>query len=442
MKLKEYISLPCSLRFMVEDLELQSSASRRKLMEQEMMTAQSDIEQAYNVLRSYFERVKEPKQELNIKTLQFRLAGIKDLRTTIQNMAEHRVLDDIELFEIKHLAILTGEVEKQMDKTGIACSLPDLDDVVAILDPEGLRIATFYIYDAYSDTLRDIRRQREKEPQNEDLFVKMQEEEELIRQELSRQLQPMQKKIAEAYMSLIDIDITLAKALQIKRMGLCFPVIGVTTGYTDMWQPEVKELLRARHREYQANSISFGNNPTLIIGSNMGGKTVVLQTVALCQLLTQFGFGVPAREAQVALKDEVLMAMADGQSIESGLSSFGAEMLNINNIITAARMGKRVLALIDEPARTTNPIEGTALVNGLLEVLVKTGQSIVVVTHYNVSAADCRCYRVRGLENGKMNYALEATTANTVPHEALAIARELGIDDEWLERTEEFLREE
>ncbi len=424
---------------MVESLELQSSASRRALMEQELMTSDTDIERLYSTLLTYLQPISDPKQELHIKTLQFRLTGIKDLRTTLINLAEHRVLDDIELFEIKHLAILTSEVEKQVEMLSIPCSLPQLDDIVAILDPEGLRIATFYIYDAYSDTLRQIRRQRELNPQDEELFVKMQQEEERIRLELSKQLHPLGQQIAAAYNALIDIDINLAKALQIKQMHLCMPTVGCTTSYADMWQPEVKAVLKEKKIEYQTNSITFGNQPTLIIGSNMGGKTVVLQTVALCQLLTQFGFGLPAREAQVAVKDEVSMAMADGQSIQSGLSSFAAEMVNINNIIQSARTDKRVLALIDEPARTTNPIEGTALVNGLIEVLQQTEQSVLMVTHYTVNAAGCHCYRVKGLNEGKMDYSLLPTTADEVPHEALNVARELGIDPEWLKKTEQYL---
>ncbi len=424
---------------MVEDLCLQSSASRRSLLDKELMTCQSEIEQTYSVLRTYYERVSDPKQELNIKTLQFRLTGIKDLRTTLNNLAEHRVLDDIELFEIKHLAMLIAEVEKQMSLIGIPCQMPDLKEAVALLDPDGLHIATFYIYDSYSEELKRLRREREKEPQNEELFVLMQQEEERIRLTLSKQLQPFSQRILTAYNALIEIDINLAKALQMKQMQLSIPTVGENTSYTDMWQPEVKAVLKEKRMDYQTNSIRFDNNTTLIIGSNMGGKTVVLQTVALCQLLTQFGFGIPAREAQVAIKDEVLMAMADGQSIQSGLSSFAAEMLSINKIIQSARTQKRVLALIDEPARTTNPIEGTALVNGLLDVIADTKQSVIVVTHYNINATACRCYRVKGLENGKMNYTLEVTTANAVPHEALNIARELGIDTEWLKKTETYL---
>ena len=206
-----------------------------------------------------------------------------------------------------------------------------------------------------------------------------------------------------------------------------------------MWNPEVKSFLEEIDKEYQPNSIALYDSPTLLIGSNMGGKTVVLQTLALCQYLFQFGFGIPAKQAKICLKDIVRVCMSDKQSIESGLSSFASEMREINEIIQLSRSGKRLLALIDEPARTTNPVEGTALVSGLIETIVPTGQNIVMVTHYNVNAKGCRCYRVRGMENGRMNYELTETHSQSVPHEALNIARELGIDELWLKNTENNL---
>ena len=95
----------------------------------------------------------------------------------------------------------------------------------------------------------------------------------------------------------------------------------------------------------------------------MGGKNVVLKTLTLCQYLFQYGVGIPAKNADIAVKDEVYFCIGDEQSIEKGLSSFAAEMKNIDAVIKASRGKRKLLALIDEPARTTNPKEGTALVS-------------------------------------------------------------------------------
>ncbi len=70
--------------------------------------------------------------------------------------------------------------------------------------------------------------------------------------------------------------------------------------------------------------------------------------------------------------------------MEKGLSSFAAEMRNIDAIVKASRKEKRFLALVDEPARTTNPTEGTALVSALVKLLQDKEMSLVIVTHYNI----------------------------------------------------------
>ena len=247
--------------------------------------------------------------------------------------------------------------------------------------------------------------------------------------------------LSDSLMQIAHADIVLAKSLQVIRWNLCFPTITTdgTTRFTDMWNPEVEAILSKQNKTYQRNSITLSPQPTILTGSNMGGKTVVLKTVALCQLLAQFGLGIPATEAVITPRIQVLMSMSDNQSIASGLSSFAAEMMQINAILCAARTEKNLLILIDEPARTTNPIEGTALVSGLIEVLRATCTTCLMVTHYTINAHDCPCLRVQGMENGQMNYKLLPAIPGDVPHEALNIAEQLGIDAEWLDAAKHHL---
>ena len=172
----------------------------------------------------------------------------------------------------------------------------------------------------------------------------------------------------------------------------------------------------------------------------MGGKTVVLKTLTLCQYLFQFGFGIPATKAKIDLKDEIYFCIGDEQSIEKGLSSFAAEMKNIDAVIKASRGKGKILALIDEPARTTNPKEGTALVSSLVKVLEVENVSLVMTTHYDIEPTDSRRLRVKGFEDGKMNYELIEVKDGEVPHEALNIAESLGIDAVWISKAREILK--
>ncbi|MBR6282758.1 MAG: DNA mismatch repair protein MutS [Muribaculaceae bacterium] len=443
MRLKEVIDSPCGIRHMMDKLELQSGYARRWLLDTTLLTREQDIQSAYAVLQRFALFI-EQVDHTHLNTLLFKLQCLKDIRTTIQNLKQRATLDDIELFEVKHLAILATDVAALLRNHGMdgVVAIPDLNPVIAILDPDGMKIATFYIYDSYCEQLRDLRTQMRQHPdQQEELLVHSSELEQRIRDDLSQQLHPYATAIEQAQQALAQIDVNVAKARQMHDLGLCFPTLSDdgTTSYHDMFHPQVKEALANRGKTFQPVDIAFGLKPTLITGSNMGGKTVVLKTVTLCQLLTQFIFGIPASQAQVAVKDEIRFCIGDDQSVERGLSSFAAEMKHIDAVIQTSRTGCRLLALIDEPARTTNPVEGTALVSALLRVLANTHCTLLMTTHYDVEASQAHCLRVKGLIDGSMDYSLVEVHNGEVPHEALRIAESLGIDSQWLDQAKAIL---
>ena len=421
---------------MLDELELQSGFARRWLLDSPMMTSDGEIAASYAVLHRFADFI-DRVDNIHINTLSNKLCGLKDIRTTIKNLKHSSVLDDIELFEVKHLAILATDVKKLLDQHQMdgVVEIPALDEVITILDPDGMKIATFYIYDSYCAQLKDLRSQMRQHPdQQDDLLLQASELEEGVRRDLSSQLAPFATAIEQAQLALARIDVCMAKAMQMRRMGLTFPDISTdgVSRYEAMFHPQVKAAPATRGRAFQPVNISYGMEPTLITGANMGGKTVVLKTLTLCQLLFQFGFGIPAAQARIAVKDEIYFCIGDEQSVEKGLSSFAAEMKNIDAVIKASRMSKKLLALIDEPARTTNPTEGAALVSALLDVLAGKDMSLVMTTHYDIEPGNARCLRVKGFENGTMDYQLVEVQDGEVPHEALNIAQSLGIDSEWI----------
>ncbi len=443
MRLKEVIDSPCGLRYMLDNLELQSGYARRFLLDMDLFTSKRDIDAAYAVLRRFalfLEQVDTP----YINTLLFKLRNLKDIGTTIRNLQQRATLDDIELFEVKHLAILSTDVSAILREHGMdgVIPIPDLSTVTAILDPDGLKIATFYVYDAYCEQLRDLRIQMRQHPDRQEaLLIEAAELEAGVRDDLSRQLHPYADTIEQALTALARIDINLAKARQLRDMNLCLPTLAEDdiTAYQGMFHPLVKASLSERGLPFQPVDISFGQTPTLITGANMGGKTVVLKTVTLCQYLTQLAFALPAASAQVAVKEEIRFCIGDDQSIERGLSSFAAEMKNIDAVIKVSRQGCRLLALIDEPARTTNPTEGTALVSALLRVLTGQTVSLIMTTHYDIDPGAARCLRVKGFDGGRMDYSLVEVHDGEAPHEALRIAESMGIDSEWITLARQLL---
>ena len=428
---------------MLDQLELQSGFARRWLLDSPMMVRDEEIAAAYDELRRFDSFVGQV-DKTRLDTVLFKLQGLKDIRTTIKNLHNQAVLDDIELFEVKHLAILASDVDKLLKQHGMdrVVEIPPMDEVINILDPDGMKIATFYIYDSYCAQLKDLRNQMRQHPdEQDDLLLQASELEEGVRKDLSRQLHPFATAIETAQLALARIDVNLAKAMQMRQMGLTFPVISDdgTSRYEAMFHPQVREALANHGKIFQPVDIAFGCQPTLITGANMGGKTVVLKTLTLCQMLFQFGFGIPAASAQIAVRDEIYFCIGDEQSVEKGLSSFAAEMKNIDAVIKASRENKRLMALIDEPARTTNPSEGAALVTALLMVLSDKDMSLVMTTHYDIEPGKARCLRVKGFENGTMDYQLVEVHDGEVPHEALNIAQSLDIDSEWINTARKLL---
>lgn len=447
MTFKSVLDIDCGIRFLYDKLPLSSSSARKMLLESEAMKSKRDIDIRYSKLNALYNK--------NCDDIAGKLVCLKDISATIRRTGEGAVLDDIELFEIKYLAIVAREVSQLMEKERIAVvNLPDLSDVIEILDPDSLNIPSFYIYDSYSEELAEVRKRMKAitgfgekaldDEQMTSLALLQQRNDELengVRQELAHKLAGKAKKLEHTLKNLSLLDIMIATVAQMKELGLCFPAIaeGGETFYRGMFNPMVKAAVEQRGAAYVPVDISFEKKPVTIIGANMGGKSVVLKTLALNQIAAQFGFGVAAQNCCVNIVDKILFSIGDDQNAEKGISSFAAEMLAINEIVESIRRGDNLLALLDEPARATNPIEGTALVEGLLEVIGKSKGGTVVATHYNIKNDNIKRYRVAGLKDGRMDYRLIETESGDVPHEAVAIAEQLGVNKEWIESTKKYL---
>ena len=102
---------------------------------------------------------------------------------------------------------------------------------------------------------------------------------------------------------------------------------------------EAVDLLSEQGRSFVPVSISLTPGATVITGANMGGKSVAMKTVALNVLLMQAGFLVCAKKAKMPLFESVLMLFEDMQSIQSGLSGFGSEIVQFQKALDASALG-------------------------------------------------------------------------------------------------------
>ncbi len=119
----------------------------------------------------------------------------------------------------------------------------------------------------------------------------------------------------------------------------------------------------------------------VITGPNAGGKSVALKTLGLCSMMIQSGFAIPARDSsEIPVFNSIFVDMGDDQSIENDLSTFSSRLEWMKHTLNHA--DERSLILIDEAAAGTDPEEGGALFQSLIELLMERKSKVLVTTHH------------------------------------------------------------
>ena len=212
-------------------------------------------------------------------------------------------------------------------------------------------------------------------------------------------------------------------------------------------------LVKARHPLIEGcvpNDIELDADRRMLIitGPNAGGKTVLLKTLGLATAMAYSGLFVAAEERPVPLLprlDSLLADIGDQQSIEANLSTYAGHLRNLERIVDEA--GPRTLVLIDELGSGTDPEEGAAISQAILERVLERGSRGLVTTH--LAPLKAFAGNVDGAKNAAMRFDLEklGPSYQLVVGEpgrsyALAIAQRMGLDAELLDRANALLGEE
>lgn len=248
-----------------------------------------------------------------------------------------------------------------------------------------------------------------------------------ILRELSNMLRPHTNIIRNNAWVLGHLDFVHAKFLFMQENKAVVPQLS-----TD----KTMQLLQARHpllTNPVANDLHFLDELTVIVitGPNTGGKTVMLKTLGLAQLMAQSGLPILAdKGSKVAVFNEIFADIGDEQSIEQSLSTFSSHMTNIVDILAAA--DKDSLVLVDELGAGTDPQEGASLAISILEHLRLMQVKTMATTHY----PELKAYGIETefVENASMEFDTETLSPTYhfmqgVPgrSNAFEIARRLGL---------------
>ena len=250
-----------------------------------------------------------------------------------------------------------------------------------------------------------------------------------ILQELSERVRPHAAEIANDAWIIGHLDLIRAKVRFIQEMQAVVPQLS---------ENQEIQLLHVRHplvKNAVANDVHFGKELTAIVitGPNTGGKTIMLKTLGLTQLMAQSGLPILAdKGSRVGIFEEIFADIGDEQSIEQSLSTFSSHMTNIVDIL--GKVNQHSLLLLDELGAGTDPKEGAALAMAILEDLRLRQVKTMATTHY----PELKAY---GIETAFVqNASMEFDTASLRPtyrfmqgvpgrSNAFEIAKRLGLSD-------------
>lgn len=403
---------------------------------------------------------------------------MKDISGSVERLGLNHVLDEVEFFEIKLFAAYSQRIRKHLEHLDLTIDLKDLSPATKLLDPEGTGLLTFHYYNAYSPELKKFREEKAKLDQrgfhHPDYTVDQQklaqELEELIwqvRENLSQELSQWQEALQWNMKELGVLDHRIAKADYAWKRGCIRPEFSENDqlSLTEMINPMVQSVLQERGGDMEPLTLSLSPGSAILTGANMGGKSITLKTFLLQVELFRLGYYLPAQSAHLKLLDFVHYGGEDGQDVTKGLSSFGVEVLEINELLKQAETGCGLI-LLDEPARGTNPREAQAIVKALCRHFMAGDDYFFVATHLpDVPEDGMRHFQIMGLKNilennldtssgreprdaiaaleRNMDYRIREVSSETkVPKEAIQVMELLGTDPSLMGKIKRILGDE
>ncbi|SKA78514.1 DNA mismatch repair protein MutS2 [Paucidesulfovibrio gracilis DSM 16080] len=268
-------------------------------------------------------------------------------------------------------------------------------------------------------------------------------EEQRVLEYLTGLFRQERQSVENCYTFLVQLDVILAKVALGHRLDARPLEVDESA---NLHLPEARHpLLVLAGHSVQAVDVSLrpGDRTLVISGGNAGGKTVTLKAVGLCALMAYAGLPVPvAAGGTLAYLPRVFVIMGDEQSLEGHVSTFTAQIQYFSR--AWEQVDQKSLFLLDEFGAGTDPTQGAALAQAVIDKLTERGGVSLAATHfpalkaYALATEGVRAASV--LFDPKTKKPLYRLAYDQVGASiALDVAREHGFPAEILQKAEQYL---
>lgn len=274
-------------------------------------------------------------------------------------------------------------------------------------------------------------------------FAEKREVERLLK-EVTKMIGGVSEKLKSSLIAITYIDSIFARAKYSIEIIGSFPQIdnSKTLFLSDARHPILLKKL-GRQNTVPLNFELIEGKVVIITGPNAGGKTVVLKTIGILNLMLQSGIHIPVNpDSNFHIFDNILLDIGDQQSIEDDLSTFSSHLNNLKNIIDNS--DEKSLVLLDEIGTGTDPAEGSALAAAILKKLLNNGSTVFASTHHG--SLKIFAYNLDGMQNAAMQFDHTNLSPTYIfklgipgSSYAFEIARRTGLSEEILDEAKTYI---
>jgi DNA mismatch repair protein MutS2 len=196
----------------------------------------------------------------------------------------------------------------------------------------------------------------------------------------------VQECVISLFQLLVDMEFYLAslslrKLAQQSGLEMCLPEFERAGEAKTVADALFNPFLLFEERPPKSADIAVGGRALVVItGPNSGGKTRLLQALALAQLLGQSGSFVPARRASLEARHGLFVSLSHEASSDQREGRLGTELLRIRRMFEQLRFGS--LVILDELCSGTNPSEGEEIFELVVSLLAELEPQAFITTHF------------------------------------------------------------